>query len=177
MRSLVSIYFFLRFLLYLVPDDQIPPDVDFSIFVVIYTACSTLIALAQPYKRKYMNVADTLILVNLAIISLILSQLSGELSKTSTLFFYTSGCILTSLLLLGLIGVLGFKVIRKITQLPCYKRLRLCICQHGGCNNSDGQADDHIMLEICDGSDHELLESTGSIEDLEEHRSVYHSFT
>ena len=114
-------YTFFFGLLYLVSDNQIPPDVDFSIFAVIYTTCSTLIAVAQPYKRKYINVADTHILANLAIISLILTQLSGELSKTSTPFFHHKWLhILTSLPLLRLLGVLVFKVISKIVQLPCY---------------------------------------------------------
>ena len=50
MRSLVCTYFFLRLLLYLVTVNQIPANVAFSILVFIYIACSTLIALAQPYK-------------------------------------------------------------------------------------------------------------------------------
>ena len=53
-----------------------------------------------------MNIADTLILADLATMSLILSQLSGELAFSSTLFFYISGSILASLPLLGLIGII-----------------------------------------------------------------------
>ena len=121
------------------PDKQILPDVQH-----FYTACSTLMALAQPYKRKYMNVADTLILAILAIPNI--SDIESSEWGTSALFFYTSGSILTSLPLFGLIGVLVFEVISKIVQLPCYKRLRLCIYQHGGRNNDDGQTDDQISI-------------------------------
>ena len=78
MRSLVSVFFFLRVLLSLVTVNQIQPNVSYSILVFIYLACSILIALAQPYSRTYMNIADTLILANLALISLVLSQISGE---------------------------------------------------------------------------------------------------
>ena len=124
MRSLVSIFFFLRVLLSLVTVDQIPPNVSYSILVFIYMACSILIALAQPYSRTYMNIADTLILANLALISLVLSQVSGEISDLSSiLFFHVSGCILVSFPLLGLIGVIIYKIIRKIANLSCCKKL------------------------------------------------------
>ena len=46
MRSLVSVYFFLRVLTTLVNVNQIPPQVSFSIIVFICMACSILIALA-----------------------------------------------------------------------------------------------------------------------------------
>ena len=131
MRSLVSIYFFLRLLVSLVTINQIPPKVSFSILVFIYTACSILIALAQPYKTKYMTIIDTLILVDLAIVSLILSQLSGEISKPSTLFFYIIGSVLTSLPLLGLTGMVVYKMSRKIAKLPCSKTLLHSYHQHG----------------------------------------------
>ena len=52
-----------------------------------------------------MNIADTLILANLATISLVLTKLSGELHHASVVFFYVSGSTLTSLPLLGLIGI------------------------------------------------------------------------
>lgn len=74
MRSLVSIYYFLRVLLFLVTVNQIPSNVSFSVLVFIYLACNILIALAQLYKRSYMNIADALILANLALI--IVSQLT-----------------------------------------------------------------------------------------------------
>ena len=123
MRSLVCLYFFLRVLIHFVTVHQIPPNVGFSILVFIYIACSTLIALAQPYKKPYMNNADTLILVNLALLSLILSQLNGRLSTAFTQFFYISGSMLASIPLLAITGVLIYKIIRKMTKLPCCKSL------------------------------------------------------
>ena len=128
MRSLVCLYFFLRVLIHFVTVHQIPPNVGFSILVFIYIACSTLIAMAQPYKKPYMNNADTLILVNLALLSLILSQLNGQLSTAFTQFFYISGSILASIPLLAITGVLTYKIIRKMTKLPCCKSL---LCSHG----------------------------------------------
>ena len=158
MRSLVSIYFFLRLLLHFVTVDQIPANVAYCILVFIYTACSTLIALAQPYKRSYMNNTDTLILVNLSILCLILSLLSGELSNTFTQFFYISGSVLASLPLFGLIGILIYKIIRKVAKLPCCKRLLHSHDQEG---HNDTDEYDQLFLESRD--DPELQESTVSI--------------
>ena len=70
-----------------------------------------------------MNIADTLILANLALLSLVLSQLSGELATASIQFLYISGSILTSLPLLGLIGAIIYKIIGKIAKPLCCKRL------------------------------------------------------
>ena len=140
MRSLVSIYFLLRLLLYLVTINQVPANVGFSILAFIYIACSTLIALAQPYKKPYMNKADVLILLNLSVLSLILSQLSGELSDTFTQFIYISGSILASLPLLVFTGILIYKMIKKITKLPCCKRLL-----HS--NDQEGNDDTKISIK------------------------------
>ena len=124
MRSLVSIYFFFRLLLNMVPTDYLSASVSFSILVFMYISCGTLIALAQPYKRAYMNIADSLIFMNIAVITIILSQLRGELPYPTAVFFYTSGGVLVSLPLLVLIGTLIYKIIWKILlpKLPCCKR-------------------------------------------------------
>ena len=170
MRSLVSIYFFLRLLIDTVTIDQIPSNVGFSILVFIYMACSTVIALAQPYKKKYMNIADTLIFVNLALLSLILSQLSGNQPNTSILFFYTSGSILASLPLLTLIGVLICKMIRKLSKLPCCKRL----LQSNQRNRRSNDKDDQLMQSSDSHKYHELQElvvTVVSVKEYDEYQS------
>ena len=166
MRSLVCIYFFLRVLLFLVTVNQIPANVAFSIPAFIYLACSTLIALAQPYKKPYMNNTDVLILANLSVLSLILSQLSGELSDTFTQFFYVSGSIVASLPLLGLIGILIYKIIRKITKIPYCKRL---LHSHGQEGNNETKAFDEIILGSRDDS--ELKECTVRVKECVEKQS------
>ena len=70
-----------------------------------------------------MNIADTLILANLALLSLVFSKLSRELATASTQFFYISGSILASLPLLGLTGAIIHKIIGKKEKPPCCKRL------------------------------------------------------
>ena len=161
LRSLVSMYFFLRVLLSVVTLNQIPPTVDFSIIVFIFLACSILIALAQPYKKGYMNIIDTLILANLALISLILSHLSGDLSSNaSTLFFYVSGSVLSSLPLLGLIGMIIYKIMRKIAKSPCCKRLLQSYSQSG---QNDTELDFDQVI-VTSREDTELQECTVSVE-------------
>ena len=124
-----------------------------------------------------MNVADTLILANLAIANISDIE-SSESFETCALYFYTSGSIFTSLPLFGLIGVLVFKVISKIVQLPCYKRLQLCICQHMvDATTMMARLMIKSSLKICDNSDHELLESTEDIKDQKERCNMYHSFS
>ena len=159
MRSLVSMYFFLRVLVYLVPADQIPLRVSFSIILFIYLVCSILIALAQPYKQQYMNNADTLILATLALISLALSQISGELDTVSTQFFYVCGSTLISLPLLGLTGVIIYKIIGKIAKLPYCKRL-LRLYQRSDRNDMEL---DYDQLIVASREDPELQECTMSV--------------
>ena len=156
MRSLVGLYFFLRVLIHFVNVHQIPASLGFSIFVFIYIACSILIALAQPYKRQHMNIVDTLILVNLATLSLILGQLNGELPDTITQFFYISGSILASLPLLGLTGTLLHKIIKTTTKLPCCKGFLLH--SHDQQEHNDTIDYDEIILGSRD--DPELQECT-----------------
>ena len=172
MRSLVGLYFFLRVLIHFVNVYQIPASLGFSIFVFIYIACSILIALAQPYKRQHMNNVDTLILVNLATLSLILGQLNGELPDTITQFFYISGSILASLPLLGLTGTLLYKIIKTTTKLPCCKSVLLH--SHDQQEHNDTIDYNEIILESRD--DPKLQECTVRVKEDDEEKfesSVY----
>ena len=115
-----------------------------------------------------MNIADTLILANLALLSLVLSQLSGELATASTQFFYISGSILTSLPLLGLIGAVTYKIIGKIARLPYCKRWLHLYRQS---ERNDMELDyDQLIVASCE--DPELQECT-SIKQNNSHSSDY----
>lgn len=174
MRSLVSIYFFFRLLLYLVPTDHFSANVSFSIFVFMYISCGTLIALAQPYKKAYMNNADTLIFMNIAVVTLIVSQLSGELSHPSAVFFYTSGSVLISLPLLVLIGTLIYKMIWKmlVPKLPGCKRFLHSHQQDGHNAMHDSN---ELISENRDDPELKIQESTMNMEVLECDEEYYSS--
>lgn len=78
MRGLVSMYFFLRLIVNFLNVYQILNTISFTADVILYAAFSLLISLLQPYKKTYMNVLDTLILANMAIISFLLDKETEE---------------------------------------------------------------------------------------------------
>ena len=120
MRGLVSLYFFLRLILNFVNVYQILNAVSFTTDVILYAEFSLLISLLQPYKKTYMNVLDTLILANLAMISIISDKYSEQgNSKTLAMLYLISGSILSSLPLIGLIGVLLYWSLKKLKVYCC----------------------------------------------------------
>lgn len=101
-RSLVSMHFFLRLICNFLNVDEVLISVSFTVVVFIYIASSLLIAIVRPYKKPYMNVIDTLIFTNLALISIVLNNYSGQKdhnSATST-FYKISGSIFCTIPLL-----------------------------------------------------------------------------
>lgn len=82
MRCFSGLYFFLRFLLYLVgyvSDKLTDNDVTLSDkmwfpFGSVFLTVGLTVALCGPYKKKYMNVMDSLLLCNLAIQCYIISS-------------------------------------------------------------------------------------------------------
>ena len=107
MRSLVSMHFFLRIICNFPSVDEVLISVSFTVVIFLYTASSLLIALVRPYKKTYMNVTDTLILINLALLSVVLSNYSAEKNHNSAaaVFYEICGSILPTISLLGLAGV------------------------------------------------------------------------
>lgn len=70
MRSLASMYFILRLMSILVFQ-----TISLSASAgVLYTSHGIMIALVRPYKEMYMNIIDTLIMVNLALLALALDR-------------------------------------------------------------------------------------------------------
>ena len=123
MRSLVSMHFFLRLICNFLNVDQVLISVFFTVVIFLYTASSLLIALVRPYKKAYMNITDTLILTNLALISVVLNNYSGEKSHNSTVvvLYQIGGSILSTIPLLGLAGVVLYKVIKTLKHFCCSK--------------------------------------------------------
>lgn len=127
MRSLVSMHFFLRLICNFFNVDQVLVSVSFTIVIFLYTASSLLIAIVRPYKKTYMNVTDTLILINLALISVVLNSYSGQKNHNSatSIFYLISGSILCTIPLLGMFGVILYKTIKKFK----------CLCKGRAVNN------------------------------------------
>ena len=65
MRSFVAVYFLLRLNYFLSSQFVL-----FAVNIALYMISSILIALAQPYKKAYVNIIDTVILLDIAMIAL-----------------------------------------------------------------------------------------------------------
>ena len=116
MRSFVSVYFILR-LIYFVSSQF----AWLVVVIVLFTIFSVLIGLAQPYKKAYMNILDTLILLDIAMIALATDKITEqETSDTFTVLYLLAASILSSLPLLGLIGFLVCKIICMLRKRMSY---------------------------------------------------------
>ena len=125
MRSLASMYFILRLICILI--FQVAPlRVSVVSAVVLCTSYAIMIALVRPYKKTFMNVVDTLIVANLALLALTLDQYYLEDSNTSLALFYVSVISFLSLLpLLSLSGFIAYRVLRRMKSevvLLCTKK-------------------------------------------------------
>ena len=149
MRSFVSVHFFLRLLGNYLSVDEILVNLSFTVVILLYVVSSLLIALARPYKKAYMNIIDTLILANLALLSLVLDKYSGQRdhSFSSSAFYEISGSILSTIPLVGLTGVIIYRVFRKLV-VKCYKQL-----SYDEIGNEDLEASRQINLDIDDDAE------------------------
>jgi hypothetical protein len=149
MRSFVSVHFFLRLLGNYLSVDEILVNLSFTVVILLYVVSSLLIALARPYKKAYMNITDTLILANLALLSLVLDKYSGQRNhgSSSSAFYEISGSILSTIPLVGLTGVVIYRISRKLV-VKCRKQL---LCDEIG--KEDVEASQQINLDINDDTE------------------------
>ena len=111
----------------------------------VYVVSLTLfMALARPYKKAYMNITDTLILANLALLSLVLDKYSGQGNhgSSSSAFYEISGSILSTIPLVGLIGVIIYRISRKLV-VKCRKQL-----SNDEIEKEDLEASQQVNLDI-----------------------------
>ena len=79
--------------------------------------CSSVIALVQPYKKAYMNIIDTLILLDIAMIAVVTDKIiEQEESNAFTTLYFPTASILSSLPLIGIIGFFVYKIFRKLVK-------------------------------------------------------------
>ena len=90
-------------------------DTSLTVSVALYTSYGIMIALIRPYKKTYMNVTDTLIMANLALLALMVNKLYLEDSNTRLALFYAIIIAIFSVLpLLSLIGFIAYRILRRI---------------------------------------------------------------
>ena len=118
MRSFVCIHFLLRVIGKYITVDEVLADLSFTTAILLYLVSSILIALVQPYKKTYMNVSDTLIMVNLTILALVIDKYitQRDINDIYSIFLKLTGSVLSTVPLLALIGVIFYKIIRTVTR-------------------------------------------------------------
>ena len=129
MRSLASMYFVLRLIINLIIIDEISLSTSYTIAAVLYGGSSLMIALIRPYKKAYMTTIDSLILANMALITILLDKYSVQESSSfiSTLYLLI-GSILTTLPMLGITGFIIYKIFKKLMKKtpPFVQNLSCC---------------------------------------------------
>lgn len=86
---------------------------------IVYVGYGTMIALVRPYKETYMNIIDTLIIENLALLALIADKYNFEDSENLlTLCYVVILSIFVFLPLLCLMGFIAYRILKKIKSGP-----------------------------------------------------------
>ena len=156
MRYFASLYFIVKLIFVCVSFVVLqPPALYYSKSVEYYSALhsmssaytlliggtATIIAITQPYKKKYMNSIDTLLFVDLALIFVLVGIWKSP-------FALEAAVIAGSIPMWGLLGFGLYKVIpfRRLytllkKKLPSYQRLYLLCCK-----NSDNNRDESTEL-------------------------------
>ena len=118
MRSLASMYFILRCIAILI--FQITSlSTSLILVAIVYVGYGTMIALVRPYKETYMNIIDTLIIENLALLALIADKYNFEDSENLlTLCYVVILSIFVFLPLLCLMGFIAYRILKKIKSGP-----------------------------------------------------------
>ena len=150
LRSLASMYFVLRWIaIFIFKVATLSPSL--VSMAIIFASYGTVIALVRPYKKTYMNVIDTLIMENLALISLTVDKYYLEDSNSSLALFYAIIITIFSVLpLLSLTVFIGYRILRRIRSELCL----LCTKKHTV--NSTAAIAQQELLDDSDNHDQEL---------------------
>ena len=122
MRSFSGLYFFLIFLIAIYQAEHVHLD-KFKLSVWLYAAflflvSAVLVASVRPYKQKYMNVLDTLLLVHLNVVFMLLSRkyFPGDGTQVYVILLIPQ-VVLGLLLLYKLCAMLKNKIIKDCKRL------------------------------------------------------------
>ena len=121
MRSLASVYFILRWMAsFIFVVTSLSTSLVF--LCILYVSYGIVIALVRPYKKTYMNVIDTLIMENLALLALMADKYFFEDSNISlTLLYVMAISVFTFVPILGLAVFIAYRILKRIRS-----KLDLC---------------------------------------------------
>ena len=119
MRSFASLYFFIRILGFF--GIALFPTMSLAWLyqVLLFGGCGLLIALVRPYKKAYMNITDSLLLISVALFSLLYLLNLYALQDSPEIYIFSTVVVLT-LPLIWFVAYLTTKPFHKKT-LPCKK--------------------------------------------------------
>ena len=142
MRSFSGLYFLLRYLVCLTLVSDIPQLTTFFSLTpsFLFVVSAVLIALVKPYKKTYMNVLNTVLLLLLASVI----QLS---SQSDTLVEYIEVLVISSIP--GLIHwiYVTFKIIFKLWKAVCFRKcVRVSHCENNFENANDTRGSEQSQL-------------------------------
>ena len=121
MRSFVSLYYFVYWLFGLV-FIAFSLGLYVNVGAIVFALLGFLIAVVRPYKKTFMNIADTLILADLALFSLLLEECSWQKTFSSSEMCYISLSILNMIVPLAVIIAFSYRVFIRIKKLPCCRQ-------------------------------------------------------
>jgi hypothetical protein len=130
MRSLASMYFIFRAIDILIFHET-SLSTSLTSSVVLYASYGIVIALVRPYKKKYMNVINTLIIENLALLALMADKYNAVGSNSSLALFYAVVVSIFSILpLLGLMIFIAYRILKRIrsSELLYPSRIKQLLC-------------------------------------------------
>ena len=112
MRSLASMYFIIRVIAIAIFQST-SLSTSLVLVAVLYGSYGIVVALVRPYKKNYMNIIDTLLMENLALLPLMVERYYQEESFALTLLYAMTICTFTLLPLLSLTGFIAYRIFKR----------------------------------------------------------------
>jgi hypothetical protein len=151
LRGFASLYFLLRIIIYL----SSITEHFLSYSALILGATGFLIAIVRPYKKTYMNVIDTLILANLALVSMLVNMSRQEpLGSKGAAAHLGIAIIACSFPLIGFLTFCLCKITpfrRLLVQVK--QKIKVCSCPLSLCNDGSNRHIENVCRNNSDDSD------------------------
>ena len=123
MRSFVSFYYFVHWLILALSTIELPlPGLFVNMTDIVFAVIGVLIAVVRPYKKTYMNVVDTLILANLGIFFHFLDQCRWQPTVSSTETCYVLLSLINMIVPLAVIIAIGYRVFILLKKSSCCRQ-------------------------------------------------------
>ena len=119
MRSFAPLYYFIYWLLFGLIAIRSLLQLTMNIYAILFTMVGFLIAIVRPYKKTFMNLADTLILANLSLFYQLLYVCGSQetSSSTETCFIFLN--LMNTIVPLAVIIAIGYRVFILLKKSSC----------------------------------------------------------